>query len=245
MPEYFNINSRKEFLKFNKRFAKNYGAYTNFLRTDLNSLVMFILNYDVKILNNYVISKWVNELFAEQNEVYTNDPNANTSYVGKINSIYMIKQSIKNNQKFYSPISLSVLSNGLKKIHPGATRLMLADVYPWPVDIVATTYPRADFPKTFQKINFSDLNVDFFNGSSAIFYGYTDDPEMNKSFRLPEISPPVMTKQIMDHRSDAHKFHQPQTVDPPRIITFDGESIFVDSDRVCRKINDEWTVNFD
>lgn len=248
MPEYYQITNLKGYKKFLTRMKKQHGVKTVHLRTSLKTVSNYVSSIPNTITNNFVIKKCITNLFSDTNIVYSNDPGINTSAIGKLNTLFILKTDLLEGKKFYSPLSLTHLPDNTRILHPGNSRLMIADLYPWPVDIVCSYYSkRFHIPQGFEKINIEDFSVDIFDSTYYMLYGFTNDLNMNKSYRIPELQPPVMTKQIVDHKEDRdrHSFHHPELIDPPRRYEFDGESICVDGYVVCRLIDSVWQVNFD
>lgn len=156
------------------------------------------------------------------------------------NSLYRFLIDIRDGKGLYGPMSISRFQNKRSQIHPGAHRVLMADVYKKPVMFVLTDYNiDIDLRERHPKFNLQlpeDVDFDWRRGRWAIRemnYNavYWQSTRREKRYR-------DLIDQLLN--DDEHSFHKPQLAD--RVYTLEDDCVKVNGMPVCHRVKEQWRV---
>lgn len=182
------------------------------------------------------LRKLLGQTFNLDKKIYSNDARLNRSYIGKLNSFYLMTKDLRAGKKFYSPMSLSIMPDKVNILHPGKTRLLYSEVYNDPVQIMITDYCN-DHLK-FDTCEFAwDSNIQVLYSSHGQDHS---DPYVSAHFRKYNLPFKTITDQRLD-KNDA-SYHDPTQVDPPRCFELIRDSVYINGDLILKQIGKNWTL---
>jgi hypothetical protein len=220
---------------------------------------------DVPTYINNMMLKKAATLFDNKNVVYSNDEGLTGSMIGKLNSVYLMKQDILADRPFRDPISISAFVNEEFTIHPGGTRLMFTDVYHKAIPVMITDYtgtlqddcpdiellPYTEFNFSFKNVNLQYIKMMSSDKYCPTAYDKSLNPLLydNKGFKTGEDTRVIQAvKEIRAKNSwdENLTYHKPLLVTPPRRfeLTDNGDAIEVDHLEIMVKINKQWNIIF-
>tara|TARA_B110000503_G_scaffold140887_1_gene232959 strand:- start:822 stop:1529 length:708 start_codon:yes stop_codon:yes gene_type:complete len=227
------LKTVKEVEDFCKEFDNKYKTTTYFTELDLTTIFKIIKqNTDF----SKQIRVMIGQVFKYGNNVYSNDLRLNTSYIGKLNTFYLIIKDIKLGKRFYSPMSISLFKDGTSILHPGNTRAMFYEIYHNPIQCMITDYNQT--PMKFFPCNFT-WNPE----AQGLHWGYSQDrlnPHIPNGFKNQDL----YFKEISDIRLDKQdfSFHQPRMIDPPRFFELKNNTVYINDVAIVRLINNKWKI---
>lgn len=212
------------------KFDNLHGCKTIFTTMTLNYLREF-LN---KPYENDYVDQLVEQMFAKQTVVFSNDLTVPESPIGKLNSFYLINLDLINKKKFYSPISLTMLPSKFV-LHPGSTRLLYSHLYNDPVSIMITDYRGTGL------LDSDDFN--FIPEQSVLHCNHSrdsTDPYIPKKYQ----SEDCWFKQLVDSKIDRNNFsfHVPRNIKPPRIFQLKHKLITANDMPILRYSKKHWRI---
>ena len=246
-PKPTQLTSYEQFVELSNKFDKEIGTKTFWCRIPMKNIYSDILFEDSCWDIDYQIKKWEN-VFSIKQEFYQDDLDIPQSQIGKMNSIWLMLNDLKNNKKFYSPITMSLFKNGNKPIHPGTTRLILTDVYDYPVDLCITDYI-GNIREKYTGIKFFDVEdyfYDFSNGlhelheditSSGWCPTYASNTD-EKDLRIKQIST------YMQPTTDMFNYHHPRQAETHRKYCLKDNIISVNDMPIAIKKDNIWQIVF-
>jgi hypothetical protein len=173
------------------------------------------------------LSRLINSLFADSNVVLSNEAWLNDSHIGKLNALSKIIDDIKTGVGITSPVSLSWFGKMNIAIHPGGTRLMVAELYNKPVPVVITDFV-GKFKKKFpvECISPQDTEVAEVVGMNFA----VDSTALSDSPGVYRRSAPANTffKELTDH---CPFYANPTKADPPVRYEITNDKLLIDG--VC------------
>jgi hypothetical protein len=171
--------------------------------------------------------------FEKRSIVYSNDLDVPESPLGKLNSLFLMMQSLRHKRKFFAPMSVCIYPEDVV-VHPGNTRLLISHLYHHKVDIMIT-----DFTNT---LDIRQKKILYNPNLTSLHYNHcqADDQYMPKHFR----GRPYWFKQFADHVTNTGNmsFHVPRTIDPPRKYEKIADTVLVNGDVILREIEGVWKV---
>lgn len=176
------------------------------------------------------------QTFKLGNKLYSNDSRLDRSYIGKLNSFYLITKDIRAGKKFYSPMSLSIMPDDNKILHPGKTRLLYSEVYNDPVQVMITDYKN----KTLKYNNCDfvwDHDIQVLYSSHGQDYS---DPYVSAHFKKYNLPFKTITDQRLD--SDLTSYHDPTQIDPPRCFEFINNDVYINGELILKKFGMVWRL---
>jgi hypothetical protein len=225
-----NFSCLNELQSYCAEFDTQHGCKTIFTKMTLEYIRQF-LN---KPYEHTYIDNLVKQMFAKSTVVFSNDPSVPESPIGKLNSFYLINQDLKNNRKFYSPISITLLPDRYI-LHPGSTRLLYSHLYTAPISVMITDYTNRSLE--------SPNEFDFNPTQSTLHSSYSKDPSdpyIPSKFRTEDL----WFKQIVDNRVDYNglSYHVPRKIKPPRIFQLRDKQITANNVTILRYIKKHWRI---
>lgn len=225
-----HYSSLTELKNYCADFDIQHGCKTIFTKMTLKCLRQF-LN---KPYEHTYVDSLVKQMFEEQTVVFSNDLSVPESPIGKLNSFYLINQDLKNNRKFYSPISITLLPDRYI-LHPGSTRLLYSHLYTAPISVMITDYTN--------RVSESTTEFDFNPMQSVLHSGYSkdlSDPYIPRGFRTED----CWFKQIVDSRLDYNdlSYHLPRKIKPPRIFQLRDKLITANNVPILRYVKKHWRI---
>lgn len=231
LDKFDNINQVKDFCKVFDHENNTKTYFTELSLQEIRNVVKGDQYGQYEYLRTIIA-----QTFSFEKKVYSNDPRLNRSHIGKLNSFYLMTNDIRTGKKFYSPMSLSIMPDGHKILHPGRTRLLYSEIYSDVVQIMITDY--------------SNLNLDykpcdlFWDPEVQVLYsshGHDyNDPYVSSHFR----KYPVAFKTITDHRLDTDKlsYHDPTQVSPPRCFELIKNCVYINGDLILKQKGKYWRL---
>lgn len=225
-----HYSSLTELKNYCTEFDLQHGCKTIFTTMTLEHLRQF-LN---KPYEHAYLDKLVKRMFEKSTVVFSNDISVPESPIGKLNSFYLINQDLKANKKFYSPLSLTLLSDRFI-LNPGNTRLLYSFLYKEPVSVMITDYTNSSLEST--------NDFDFDPTQSILHSSYskdTSDPYIPSKFRTEDL----WFKQIVDNRLDQNdlSYHVPRKIKPPRIFQLRNKLVTANDVPILRYVKKHWRI---
>ena len=229
-PKQSKLTSYEQFVELSNDFDRRVGTKTVWTKLTMFDIFEKILGEDSWWDIDYQIQKWVDRAFSIKTEFTQDDLDIHQSPIGKMNSIYLMLNDIKN---------------GKIPIHPGATRLILADVYNKPVDICITDYNN-NVRKRFPNIKFwevEDYYFDFSDGMHELHEDWTWTGHCPTYADATDVD--VQIKQISTYMiptTNDFSFHHPRDITTTRKFCLKDNCITINDMPIAKKIDNLWKI---
>jgi len=244
-PKRTKLTSYEQFVELSNDFDQRVGTKTVWSKLTMFDIFEKILGEDSWWDIDYQIQKWVDNAFSIKTEFTQDDQDIPQSPLGKMNSVYLTLNDIKNGKNFYSPITLSLFKNGKIPIHPGSTRLILADVYNKPIDLCITDYNN-NFRKRFPDVEFLEVEDYYFDFSDEMHELHEDWTWTGHCPTYANMTDDdVQIKQISTYMiptTDDFSFHHPRDVTITRWFRLNNDCITVNDMPIAKKIDNVWKI---
>lgn len=250
------LKSTAQFLELTTDFDNSYGTKTFFKNMSLSDIWEFIIkdvppdiryfsDTTTKLIDS-IIKHRLNRGFKERKKIWTNDRTADAAALGKLNSLRLMRDDIRNGKGLINPISVFILPNGVAVLHPGETRMMMADIYKDPMPTILTTYVDNDVTLIFDEIEKIDYQFEnkVLEFKSGLSNSKLLSSQFDKAMKLfdKDVSP-VMIKEVTDYYNNAvAAYHSPYDMDPPVLIEVCDDKILINEDILAINKDDVWKI---
>lgn len=246
------IASKQKFAELTAKFDRAHGTQTYVANITLKEIWdHFVAKNDFRKrwlvqttqeFTDKIIEMRANQIFAQKDVVYTNDPEYDFKIHGHYNSMYMLRNEIRNKKGLICPISLSKNKEGDFIIHPGTTRMLFADVYHEKIPVVITNYhsEKIEHPLISQNMNDIHFNfaktpvflIQFYHNTIPIYDG------VHRNFK------PYAVKELISLHTKDPNFTKSNTLDKPRkfVISKDRQQIYIDDELMFKKTDGTWRI---
>lgn len=263
LTKHIIVSSNDQYNNLVRDFDLNYKTYTYYCELTLkeiwdNFLVKNHYNnrWSADTLNDYthnIVEQKILPLFKEKNKVYSDDIGIDQGGIGKLNSIYLMKNDLCNGIDFVYPISISFFDENSSVIHPGGTRMMFGNIYNKPIKTVITDYTNTIF-KTHPHLplkKYETINYNF--STNPLIYvevpsNHEDCPSaFNKvlnTYSIGKNAKVLYIKELVDYNITLpdHSYHRPASIKPPRKFFLKNNKIYVDKMLLIIKDNGKWKI---
>lgn len=229
------IKTYKQFVNLTNEFDDFYNTKTYISFLTLKEINNIFVNNNI----HSHLSKLFNNLFADKCMIFSNEPWLNDSHIGKFNALSKIIDDIRAGVGITSPVSVSRFKNLNTAVHPGTTRLLLAELYNEKIPVIITDYIR-DFPTAFANIHCTlvkdthvsnVIGMDFTIDSTALF----DSPITYR-----KVAPlNTVFKELTDH---CNFYAKPTCANPPRKYELKNNKFYIDNTCYAHYNNDSWRL---
>lgn len=250
------LESTEQFLELTTDFDNCHRTNTFFKNMSLSDIWEYIIKHvppDIRYfstttaeLTDSIIKHRLNRGFKERTKIWTNDRTADESALGKLNALRMMREDIRSGKGLINPVSIFILPNGVAVMHPGETRMMMADIYKIPMPTILTTTIDTEISLLFKNIDqidyqFENKMLEFKSGPSNSKYLSS---QFDKSMRLfDKNSSPVMIKEVTDYFNiNLIAYHSPYDMEPPALIELLGDKLLINEEILAIKKNDIWMI---
>lgn len=221
------------------------------------------MRYDATTPAGYVhrmTHSYITALFADTNIRYSNEEGTSIEHIGKLHSIYKIREDIVNGKSLYAPMCVSRFTPTQHGIHPGFTRQAFTEYYAGKVDVMLTDYSgtvkldptllafkvdELQFPLDEVPLNYISLPSD------SLLYGtetYHNVLNYNRVFIGGR--DPVVAKTIQQltnvYTDDMGQYYFPRKM--ADVATFElrnDDKLYINDALVMIKHDRQWAINLD
>lgn len=229
-------------IKTYRQFVDLTNEFDNFYNTKTYISFLTLKEINNIFVNNNIhdhLNKLFNNLFADKCTVFSNEPWLNDSHIGKFNALSKIIDDIRAGVGITSPVSVSRFKNLNTAMHPGTTRLLLAELYNERIPVIITDFV-GDFLEKFDNIQCTSANdshvpnvigMDFTIDSTALF----DSPSTYRK------AAPLNTvfKELTDH---CDFYAKPTCANPPRKYELKSNKFYIDNTYYACYNNNSWRL---
>jgi len=241
------IRDYQHFIELSHDFDQRWNTTTRWCSITMNDINQKILKEDTWWDVDYNIRKW-EKVFDIKSNFRHDDLDIPQGPLGKMNSIWLMLNDIKNGQDFYSPICMSLFQNGNKPIHPGGTRMILADVYTDPVHLCVTDYNN-NLETEYPDITWYTVDDYYFDFSHLheLYEDTTTDGNC-RTYTQEALGERIRIKQICTYMmptTDTFNYHAPRTAETPRYFKLENDIISINDMPLAKKTDGIWNIVLD
>lgn len=229
------VKNYNHFVNLSNRFDCQYNTKTYVATTTLKQIADTLKKDKNRV--NASIQNLVNSVFANSNIILSN--NENQSPIVTLNACADMVRDINNNIFIKHPVCMFFFKHNKWFVHPGNTRLLFANQYFYPVDVVITNYSKRVITKkcTFDLHNTSDLVLDSVKGLD--FFTYWTNSNARRSFKKKVGRGNYLLKELEDIAT-VEVLRNPKNYNPPRIYEYKNAKVYMNGTEFLRHINDNW-----
>jgi hypothetical protein len=209
--------------------TKTYITYLTLKEINDNFVNRNIYNYLKHLIDN---------LFFSSHVVYSSDPWLNDGHIGKINAISKIIDDIRCGTGITTPMSMSWFGKGRYGVHPGTTRILLADVYKEKIPLVITDHTNK-FKQKHKWLDLVEPNQIFEKSVIGMKFAI-DNTKLSDSPRVyRDVAKNTVFKELNDHNDF---YAKPTLANPPREYKLEDNKLYVDSICYACYTNKQWNL---